>query len=180
MLAEIFCGIIYVSVLLRFDLSLQMLKFLVLMSLLFAATFTDIYGRLVPDRIIVGGAVFALAFTLIEGQGAPALLSLLINGLSISLPLLIIVLLFEKVTKKESMGGGDIKLIFMIGLYFDWKLNLLILIIACIVGIVFALFMNRGDNESEGLPFVPSLSIAAFIAMLCGEQFLTWYLGLFL
>jgi len=179
LLAEVLCALAYVSVLWRFGLTLDTLKYLVLASLLFAASFADLHGGLIPDRLILIGLAFALVFACISPEG-PVWLSLLKtlgNGLSVSLPLLVIVLVFDRVMKTDSMGGGDIKLLFLIGLYFHWALNLLILILACVVGLAWAMLLRRGRKDA--FAFAPAVSAAAWLVMLWGQAALNWYLSLF-
>lgn len=184
-MAEFICALVYVSIVLLCGFSLDTLKYLILASLLFAAAFSDIHGGLIPDRLIIIGTVSAFAFALFPGVGGSVPLSLLrtlINGLSIALPVLVIVLLFDKLMKKETMGGGDIKLMFLIGLHFDWKLNILILIAACIIGLVFA-FIRPPSVEKHGadgaFSFGPALALAAWAVFLWGQPAIDWYLGLF-
>lgn len=189
LLSEIVCGLLYISVVIRFDITIDTLRYLLLISLLFAAAMTDIYCGLIPDRVAVIGTIGAFVFTILKnfesfsfGEILKELLFTLINGLSISLPLLILVIVFEKVMKKDSMGGGDIKLMFTIGLYFDWKLNLLIIILACITGIIFAVIRKpSGDMHGQegAFSFGPALAVSAWIVMLFGQWFIDWYLGLF-
>lgn len=195
LLSELLLGTVYVTVFLRFGLTLEALKFLIFASLVFTAAMSDIYSQLIPDRLIIIGIISAILFAFFTENIWSSLLWTLVGGFSVALPLMIIVLLFDKLMKRESMGGGDIKLIFMMGLYFDWKLNILLIIIACIVGIIFALVQRRGadtetentdpDTEEDETPsgafsFAPALAIAAWIVMLVGERFMNWYLGLFM
>ena len=72
------------------------------------------------------------------------------------------------------MGGGDIKLFFMLGLYLGPALGLLHLIISCFVGIFFVVILRKNK-----IPFGPAISIGAIITLLWGNEFMTWYLGLF-
>lgn len=178
LLSELVCAALYVSALLRFGLTLEALGYLILLSLLFAATMTDITCRLIPDRLIVIGTMLAFALCFLKEDIPRALLVTLINGLSVALPLLLIVLLFDKISGKESMGGGDIKLIFLVGLYFDWKLNILILILACILGLVIAGISRVGKGRE--FAFGPAISGAAWLVMLFGEPLLGWYIDLIL
>ncbi len=133
------------------------------------------------------------------GEMLHAALQSLIGGLSIALPLLIIVLIMDRILKKESMGGGDIKLFFMLGLYFPWQENILALLLACIVGIVVGLVQLRGLREEEALeenefvdeaadeeksephliPFGPAIVCGYFLTSLFGSELISWYLGLF-
>lgn len=184
LLAELGCAVLYLSVVLKFELSPETLFYLVFVSVLFAVSCTDFYVQLIPDRLIVIGIINALVLTVVSSvmnlnNIALALTYTSINGLAVSGPLLLLVLLFDRVLKKESMGGGDIKLMFMTGLYFDWKLNLLLLIIACIFGIIMGSFLKK-KGTGEAFAFGPAICLAAWVVMLTGTPLLNWYLGLFM
>ena len=97
------------------------------------------------------------------------------GGLSIGVGMLLLSLLFDKVTGKESLGGGDIKLFFMTGLYLGPWVGLFNLILSCMIGIGFVLFMGQ-----KRIPFGPALPLAAFISLLVGNDVVNWYLGLFI
>ncbi len=72
---------------------------------------------LIPDRFIIAGIVWYFGVLTFAEEGKGELLSGLAGGLSIGVGMLLLSLLFDKVTGKESLGGGDIKLFFMTGLY---------------------------------------------------------------
>lgn len=63
----------------------------------------------------------------------------------------------EKLLGREAMGGGDIKLLFLTGLFLGWKRNLLCLVAACVIGIVWGLLQKkRGGGEAiRGAPASP-------------------------
>jgi leader peptidase (prepilin peptidase)/N-methyltransferase len=92
--------------------------------------------------------------------------------------LLILSLVMDKILKRDSMGGGDIKLMAVLGLYFSAPECLLLLIIACVVGIVVARVMMSVEEDAP-FPFGPALSVAAYITLLIGQQITHWYLSLF-
>ena len=71
------------------------------------------------------------------------------------------------------MGGGDIKLFFMTGLFLGPLKGLLSLMIACVIGLVFAAFA-----KNRKIPFGPSISLAVYITMLTGQVAVNWYLSL--
>lgn len=79
---------------------------------------------------------------------------------------------------KETMGGGDIKLIFMTNLYFGWKCGILLLIISCLFGIVFALAARKKPGME--FPFGPAIGAGAWVCALVGVPLINWYAGLFL
>ena len=80
---------------------------------------------------------------------------------------------------REAMGGGDLKLLFVTGLFFGWKGNLFCLILACIFGIVFGLLAaGRGGEKGAPIPWGPSIALGAWVTALAGEPFIRWYLSL--
>ena len=180
--AELVCAVFYVSVLLRFGISVSILKYMIFVTLLFAAATTDLYCGLIPDRVVIIGIVTAFGFVFLPPEGiVRSLITTTIGGFSVALPLLLCVLIFDKIMKRETMGGGDIKLMFMIGLFFDWKLNILIIILACILGLLFTLLQRKKSSGGEkAFPFAPALCTAAWLTMLFGDRLLGWYLRLFL
>ena len=111
----------------------------------------------------------------------------LLGGFAEGGGLVLIVLLYEKVRQKEAMGGGDIKLLFLTGLFLGWQRNILCLLIACVLGIVFAfIFPEKRTTEDEAeeedgklFPWGPSISAAAILTLLCGSEIIGVYLSLF-
>ena len=83
-------------------------------------------------------------------------------------------LLFDKVTGKDGLGGGDIKLFFMVGLFTGPLTGLFNLILSCIIGLIFALL-----RKEHRIPFGPAISIASYISILFGSAVTGWYLSLF-
>jgi leader peptidase (prepilin peptidase)/N-methyltransferase len=76
------------------------------------------------------------------------------------------------------MGGGDIKLLFVAGLYFGWTRTLFLILVACVAGIVFG--MARASDEERAFPFGPAIALACWVTMLVGDGVVSWYLSLFL
>ena len=93
-------------------------------------------------------------------------------------------LLFDRLTGKESLGGGDIKLFFVTGLYLRsiWEVLFFLilqinehLILSCVLGIGCSLIWRKGK-----IPFGPAIAAAFFLMLLFGEQLTGWYRGLWL
>ena len=72
--------------------------------------------------------------------------------------------------KKESMGGGDIKLLFTFGLMFGFQMSIVSIFLASIIGLPISLILLRKNNDHV-LPFGPYLGIAALIIVLCHIDF---------
>ena len=96
-----------------------------------------------------------------------------LSAFGIALFMLVLSIIFDKVSGKESLGGGDIKLLFMTGLYMRPGVAVFNLILSCIVGLVFVFILKK-----EKIPFGPSISLATMISILIGSEFVDWYIGL--
>lgn len=177
-IAEIISAVLFAAVLLKFDISLQALEYVLFVCLLMACSFADLEGRIIPDRFIIAGLFVRIGFFVILNDSVKVAIDDLIGGVGIAGLLLLIVLIFEKIKGVEAMGGGDIKLIFMTGIFLGWKVNLLCILIACVIGIVFGLVF-RYDNEDRAFPWGPSIALAAVICMLFGNEAIALYMGLF-
>ena len=207
LVAEAISAIVFVSILLKFNISFQALKFMLFACILLAASFADLEGYIIPDRFIISGIVVYAGCLIYDSS---AWLDGLAGGFIVAGGTLIVVLIFEKVKGVEAMGGGDIKLLFVTGLFLGLAANVLCLILACLIGIVFGLASAGGaeqalpefaeqlespaqdtgcpeDAPPEGqpeemapgaFPWGPSIAIAAWISMLCGSELANWYLSL--
>ena len=172
-LTEAFLGLVFVTLVFRFSFTLDTLSVLVLCTCLFALSLVDLDIQIIPHRFLLIPALLRLAQLALNRQLFTGLLPALIFGGG----LLAMSLVMDKILKKESMGGGDIKLMAMLGLYFSVPECLLLLIFACIIGLVMALVMKAGSGKT--FPFGPALSLAAYATLLVGQPIVNWYLSLF-
>ncbi|MEA4971827.1 Type 4 prepilin-like proteins leader peptide-processing enzyme [bioreactor metagenome] len=186
-ITEILSGIAFAAILLRYGLSYDTLQFFVLTIILLAVALVDLDISIIPDSFIIAGILNRLLFASISGIATGNVfknaITSIANGLIIAVPLFILVVIMDRVLKKESMGGGDIKLFFMTAMYFNWKCNLFAILLSCILGIIFTVVFNNiktGDDENPtAFPFGPSISAAAFISILAAQQIIDLYLSLF-
>lgn len=180
-LAELLLAVSYTAILWHFGLSLRALCDAVLVSCLLCLSLTDYDVQEIPDRFLLIPAVCRLALLFYEG-GLRGLWQGFWPGLVLGGALLLLSLIMDKVLKKESLGGGDIKLLAMLGLFFPLAQCLLLLVIACVIGLCFALLSKNHDGgtpEAGAMPFGPAISLAAFFTLLAGEKLVGWYLSLF-
>lgn len=174
-IAEGATALVYLAILLRYDISLQTLEMLAFATVLLGCAFADLEGYIVPDRLIVAGIVSRAVFLLIDPT---RLVDALLGGFAVVGGLLLLVLAYEKLRKVDAMGGGDIKLLFVTGLYLGWMQNLLCLLLACVLGIVFGIVAQKKD-ENAAIPWAPAIATAAILTALTGDAIITAYLGLF-
>jgi leader peptidase (prepilin peptidase)/N-methyltransferase len=176
-LTEALLAAVYVALLLKYDLSLSLITPVIFASCLFCLSLVDLDTQIIPDRFILI-PIIARSAELLLTSGFRGLLTGALPGLIIAGSVLIISLIMDKVLGKETMGGGDIKLLFVIGLFLPLGQCLLMVMIACVVGIVMASLLMKVSPETP-FPFGPALSLAAIVTMFIGEPVLNWYIGLF-
>ncbi len=177
-LAELLCGALYGTLAWRYGFSVDTVRFLLLFSLLLAVSLVDWEDGWVPDRLLVAGAVGWAALLPLEAEPFPALSRGLIGAAALFVPMLLLVLAADKLLGRESMGGGDLKLFALLGLYFGWKQGLLLVILSCLAGLVSAAVMGRA-RPGKPFPFAPAMGAAAWLTAIWGEPVIEWYTSLF-
>lgn len=148
----------------------SLLRDLVLFSLVVPITFIDLDHRIIPDELSLGGlaAGILLAF-LPEGDWKGSLVGGLLGGGI----LYATAFLYEKITGREGMGGGDIKLIAMIGAFLGWKGALFSIFAGSLLGVAGGVVAMRKGKEGlkTAIPFGPYLCVAALLARFLAEPF---------
>lgn len=172
-LTELFFAAVSVACLLRFDLSTECLRNWVFLCCLFCLSLVDFDSYTIPDGclwIALGVWIAALPFL---RPGLRAILLSLLAGLVYGGGMLLVSLILDRVLKKESLGGGDIKLFAVVGLYLGIVGGLFAMMLACVFGLLFALL-----RKAKSIPFGPSISLASGLVLLYGEGLVNWYLSL--
>jgi len=178
LLAELFFAVVTVLCLWRFDLTVLCLRNWIFLCCLFCLSLVDLECYTIPDGcllIAVGAWIAALPF-LWPGWaeiGRSVLAALLFGG-----GILLLSIVMDKVLGKESLGGGDVKLFAVVGLYLGITGTLFTVLLSCVLGLLFALVLARQGKKGQAIPFGPSISLAAAIMLLFGRGIIQWYLGL--
>lgn len=148
---------------------------LCLILFLCVITISDLREQRIPDYAILaailaktGHAIFGWWLNEANRALSEVLLQLFTDGLAVSLPVLLLTLSVENRWKKEALGGGDIKLIFVTGMYLGWEKNLWMLLLACVMGAVVGIIKaGKKDAEEEAFfPFGPMIALATVFCML--------------
>jgi len=147
-----------------------LLRDLLFFSLLVPIAFIDIDHRIIPDELSLGGLAAALLFSFLpggdwKGSAAGALLG---GGI-----LHATAFLYEKVRGAEGMGGGDIKLLAMIGAFLGWRGTLATIFFGALLGAAGGILAMRkgGEGLKTAIPFGPYLCVAALAARYLGGWF---------
>jgi leader peptidase (prepilin peptidase)/N-methyltransferase len=143
---------------------------LVFFSILVPVAFIDVDHRIIPDELSLGGLAAGIALSFLPGGGWK---ESLLGGLAGGGILYATAAAYEKITGREGMGGGDVKLIAMIGAFLGWKGALFTIFTASLLGVAGGLFAMRKGTEGlkTAIPFGPYLCIGAIAARLAGGIF---------
>jgi leader peptidase (prepilin peptidase)/N-methyltransferase len=171
-ITEITFAILSVLCILKFDLSILGLRNYILISILFIISLTDIDEMIIPDKcLILAILIWFITAPFIYNNWTdiiPNLIAMILFGGGV----LCCSLLMDKLLNKDTMGGGDIKLIATTSLYLGPIGSLLSLFISCILGILFNL------KTKKEFPFGPWIAISCCIVLFFGDPLINWYQNL--
>ena len=190
-LVELLTAGCFLLLYLKFSISPELFIFMIFTALLIIMGFIDIEHRIIPDELDIPGIILGLALSAVYPPlhqltrpwdgflNSPWLISFL-SSLSGVLAgggtLLFIAAIGGAIFKKEAMGGGDIKLIAMIGAFLGWQLALLTIFISAFLGSVIGIIMKFRTGSSY-IPYGPYLACGAIISVLAGENIILWYIN---
>ena len=175
---EFLTGILFAAVLYDFGFSVATLVYWLFVAALVTITFIDLDHQIIPDVISLPGIIvgFICSFFIPWLSWVDSSLGILLGGGI----LLSIAWLYEKIAHREGMGGGDIKLLGMLGAFLGWKAILPVVFISSLVGSLIGIpvmLLQKGDSKLA-IPFGPFLAFAAIIYLFWGTELVYWYLHL--
>ena len=160
-LTEIFLGIVFVLTYLRYQRPCILLIFdLSLFCIVFGLSLVDMRSYIIPDGFIVAGVLNWFIRSLLTGFEYGSIASAFL----LSLFIILLSMIMNKLNGKENFGGGDIKLIFMAVLYTGLMKGVLLLFVSSVLGL-FGISIGRNKK----IPFGPYISFALFLVLLYGD-----------
>jgi len=161
----------------HYHFSVQGIVFALLTTALLIVSCIDLVHTIIPDAITLPGIVVGIGASLwLTPVGIRnAILGVVLGGGLF----LLMAILSVMILKREGMGGGDIKLIAMLGAFLGWHAVLVTIFLAAVLGacVGLTLILLRCQGRREPLPFGPFLALGALLAMGWGETIFTWYVS---
>lgn len=172
-LVEFATGVLFAATAAVFGLGAETLVYLLLLSALVVITVIDLHHQIIPDRITLPGIPLGLILgALVLPVGLKdALIGCLLGGGAYYL---------IAVLSRGGMGGGDIKLMAMLGGFLGWKGVVLTTLIGSFTGAAAGLFLMavKGKGRKHAIPFGPFLALGAMFSIFVGDSLVAWYAGL--
>jgi leader peptidase (prepilin peptidase)/N-methyltransferase len=178
-LVEFLNAMLYVFVFYRFGFAWHTALYAILCSALIVITFIDLDFQIIPDVITLPGILIGIvAGSLLMpdpfirdsllGFKAAAIGFLAGGGLFYAIAVL----------SRGGMGGGDIKMMAMVGGLMGWKSVLLTIFLGSLTGAVFGitLMVTQGKGRKTKIPFGPFLAFGTLITLFFGQEIFSWYL----
>ena len=162
----------------RFGPTLSYVFYFSFIAALIVISIIDLYHQIIPDVISLPGVGVGLLASLAIPQidFIDSLIGALLGGGS----LFIVATLYQWLFKREGMGGGDVKLLAMIGAFLGWKAVILTILLGSLLGSISGIIVmvSKGKDFKYAIPFGPFLSLGAVIALFYGQDLIRWYLYL--
>jgi leader peptidase (prepilin peptidase) / N-methyltransferase len=178
-LVEAITGFLSLVLFLKYGASLQYAFFMLFGAALIAVAFIDLHHKIIPDVFSLPGIVVGFAFALLPSSPlswTDSLIGMAGGGGF----LLLVAIAFEKITGREGMGMGDVKMLAMIGAWMGWRPLLFIILLSSLAGSLIGgavLVLSRQGAKSR-IPFGPFLALGTLLYVFFGSELTQWYFGL--
>lgn len=179
-IVELLNGILYLLNFYHYGLSVGFIFYSLLISLLIVISFVDYFEQIIPDGLvlIILLSAFIYRLSIYFTYRTP------IEFLDSTLGFVSGGLLFLLITMVSNggMGGGDIKLIAVLGFILGLKKTLLCILLSFLIGAIISMFLliSGKKERKDAIPFGPFINISFLITMLYGEGIINWYISRFL
>lgn len=158
---EFLSGILFMLSFIMFGLTFNCLLSILFVSMLLIIIVSDYQTMIIPDEVLIVFSVLILTLKYVIGSFDLVGISLL-NGLGSFVFMFLLKLLGDFIFKKESMGGGDIKLLGVYGIVLGFPLSIVSVFLAAIIGLPISLIFLK-IKKSHEIPFGPFLAVSALI-----------------
>jgi leader peptidase (prepilin peptidase) / N-methyltransferase len=171
-LIELVTALIWAFMVWRFGVSLEALRGAAFATVLLGIAMTDARAYIIPDEFSLGGLALGVLFALAAGKQA---LGVALLGAAVGFGMLwLVAIAGEWMFKQEAMGGGDIKMMAMVGAFLGWQGTLLTVFLGALIGsLIFVPLSLLGRKKL--VPFGIFLAIGAAATYLVGPMILAWY-----
>ena len=172
---ELTTGILFALSFYIYGASIDFFITITFISMLLIIIISDYQTMIIPDEVLIPSSIIISILLFIKG-GISLLGLSLFNGIISLVIMFLLKKMGDFMFKKESMGGGDIKLLFTFGLVFGWKMSVISIFMASFIALPIAIFFSikyknkkyieDDDIPENSIPFGPFLAISAIIIVL--------------
>ena len=178
-LVEILIGSLSLALFFRFGFGVEYFLWVLFSGTLVILSFIDFDHKILPDVLTLPGIAVGWGVSFLPGgiSWSDSLVGLVAGGGSLYL----VATVYARITGREGLGGGDIKLLAMIGAWMGWQSLPLIVLMSSLSGAVIgsAFILMGGKGARTQIPFGPFLSLGALAYLFFGRHISLWYFNMF-
>ena len=179
-------AVAFVALTVRYGAGLELVELCSFVAVLLILSLTDLDAYRIPNACIATALAIRVAYlAACCASGAIGFRELwfyAISALGVGVALAVVVIVCDQWLGSASMGGGDLKLFVTAAAYVGWQQSILLVLVACVLGIVSSPLFGGGMRQALGstkpFPFGPSIALSCLITLLCGEPLVAWYVGM--
>lgn len=160
-ISEILCGLLFVICYLSFGISYELIIALTFISMLIIIILSDYYYMVIEDSVLIFFGILLLIEKLFIYDIKVVLLSIL-SGILSFVMMYLLKLFGDFIFKKESLGGGDIKLMLVIGFVIGFDMSIITLFLSAFLALPISIFIVK-NNKNHMIPYGPFLALSAMI-----------------
>ncbi len=179
-LVELSMALLSLALFLTFSLSFSFAAYFIFSAALLAIIFIDFHHQIIPDVISLPGIGlgFACSFLLPELSWQDSAFGILLGGGS----LYAVATGYYLCTRREGMGGGDIKLLAMIGAFLGWQTIPFVIFCASFTGALFGIIamLQQQKGGQTVIPFGPFLAGTSLFYLFFAEKIQLFYSMLYM
>ena len=174
---ELLTALLTMAVVWKFDFTILTIFYLSLIYILITISFIDLEHMIIPDGLVLAAALLglmALIFNILPiGWMESVYGALLYGGVLAGVGYM-----GKRVYKMDALGGGDVKLAGVLGLYLGWEMSMISLLLAFLVAALFVVVgLSVGRlSRKQLIPFGPFLALGAIMTIFWGEQLYSWWI----
>jgi leader peptidase (prepilin peptidase)/N-methyltransferase len=176
-LVELTTAVLITSQAWRFGITPEFFFYAAMTAVLIVITMIDLDLQIIPDRLVAALGILGLLYVFFirfPQYGVSTLYNSAIGFVIGGLFFLLIA-----IVSNGGMGGGDIKLMAVLGLWFGWQKLLVLMFLTFISGAIISVFLlMKAKKMKDGIPFGPFIAFAAYIVSIFGSGIIVWYLNI--
>lgn len=173
---ELITGLLSTALFMKFGLSPEYPAFMAFSTSLLVISFIDLDHQIIPDVLSIPSIPLGLGLSFLTWTEISWLESLIgiVGGGGF---LFLVAVIFERLTGKEGMGLGDVKLLAMIGAWMGWRALPFVILMSSLAGILIGggVLLLSGRGYRTRIPFGPFLALGALIYFFFGKDLVMWY-----
>ena len=175
-MVEFLNGILYFILYYKFGLTMDFVFYAIIFSILIVISFIDLHHQIIPDSLNILILIIAIIYKTLQFTLYGVSLNLIKSLLGLIIPSIVFLLII--IISKGGMGGGDMKLIGVLGFILGLKKIALTMFLSFIFGAIISIFLLlfKIKGRKDPIPFGPFISLAFITVVFWGENIISWYL----